>query len=164
MLPASTRAGVARPGAGGRERPLGEAALLATSFLSRRHSVGPGRASGGMLPGEETPFPLALRVSAISFFLAEPIPGTTGSNTDIPGDAEAGRSRTVVAAIALLLTVVVAAAAGWWCRSRCPRRGYAGTRPGGGRTRSWLAFVYLVGIGVCLPQDVYKLCEEVVSF
>ncbi|XP_005880489.2 PREDICTED: ICOS ligand [Myotis brandtii] len=53
---------------------------------------------------------------------SEPIPGTTGSNTDIPGDAEEGRSRTVVAVIALLLTVIVAAAAGWWCRSRCPRR------------------------------------------
>lgn len=62
----------------------------------------------------------------------EPIPGPTGSSPETPGDAEAGRSRTVVAAIALLLTVVVAASAGWWCRSRCPRRprrpcrGYAG--------------------------------------
>ncbi|XP_036204930.1 ICOS ligand isoform X5 [Myotis myotis] len=56
---------------------------------------------------------------------SEPTPGTTVGNTDIPGDAEAGRSRTVVAAIALLLMVVVGVAAGWWCRSRCPgRRGY----------------------------------------
>ncbi|ELK28625.1 Lipoma HMGIC fusion partner [Myotis davidii] len=56
----------------------------------------------------------------------ESILGTTGSNTEIPGDAEAGRSRTFVAAIELLLTLVVAAAARWWCRSRCPGWGYAG--------------------------------------
>ncbi|XP_036301251.1 ICOS ligand isoform X3 [Pipistrellus kuhlii] len=71
---------------------------------------------------------------------SEPFPGSTGSNTDVPGEAEAGKSSTVVAAIALLLTVVVGAAAGWWCRSRCPHRppwGYAGTQGPGLRGQSW---------------------------
>lgn len=52
----------------------------------------------------------------------------TGNHRETPGDTHTGTPTAVVAVVTLLLIVAVAVAAGWWCRSRCPRWGYAGTQ------------------------------------